>query len=181
MSQSAPSKQTRIDLTSWRVSITGNRCGRFARTTPSTNPICLSSTSLYKNNKALRARFWVGALTLESVASAERNRPISASAISKGCLLLWKNMLISRNERPGVARSGLLLWIGHIGQNHGPGLGGLCTKSIVHLLSSSPRKMSTRNLCEVLASSDPSAIPAVKVITEFSLLLFREITLVPLT
>jgi hypothetical protein len=70
----------------------GQPLGHFARTTPSSQGRSISSTSLYRNRRALSAWFWVEAATCPSTARDVRNFMTSGARISAGWRLSWKKM-----------------------------------------------------------------------------------------
>ena len=84
--------RARMLRTSGRLSTTGTRTGRFARTTSSSQGSSISSTSRYKNRIPLSAWFWVAAATCRRTARSVRKASISRLPISHGCRLPWNRM-----------------------------------------------------------------------------------------
>jgi hypothetical protein len=60
---------------------------------PSSQGRSTSSTSRYRNRRALRAWFWVEAATWPSTAREERKRVTSGAPISAGWRLAWKKKM----------------------------------------------------------------------------------------
>ena len=91
-SQGVPRRWSSTAATSSTVSTTGMRVGRLARTTSSSQGRSRPSTSLYRNSSALRAWFWVEALTWRSLARWVRKALTSCSPSSSGWRLPWWTM-----------------------------------------------------------------------------------------
>ena len=79
MRRGVPCMAPRTASTSSRVRTRGTRTGRFARITPRTSPSSRPSTSWSRNRSALKAWFWVEALTWPFVARWVRKRATSAA------------------------------------------------------------------------------------------------------
>ena len=63
ISQCKPVSSPNKAVTSILVSTTGSRCGRLARSIPSSQGSSTPSTCLYRNNSADKAWFWVATAT----------------------------------------------------------------------------------------------------------------------